>query len=361
MVETDFGFRDKLMKVTMTVSVITAVVCMAVMLTYAATKTIITVDENPSVTDTLEENEKTGARWTIDFTKLDKPKEETLTVFLPMHINVLLSDTNNESDVNVDTRYDTNEVTVTVKNVRDSFFLSNPPKGNYKYVESVEGVSDGTKTILTFKLSECCECVPKASEKGLELKMIPIAEEKLPIVMIDPGHGGEQVGVKAGDISEKDVALKIALEVERLCSDKPYRVLLTRSGDDTIYTQGRIYAIENTNASLYVGIHVASNITDTKAYGMQASFNPDFYHNGLENVDFADRVLKESAIAASDKANGLFPANEDEIILKALNIPATIFYAGHLTNDEEARLLSSEEYLQRIAKGIVSALDKTIQ
>lgn len=361
MVETDFGFREKLMKVAMTVSVITAVVCMAVMLSYAATKTIITVDENPATVDASLETERTGARWTIDFSKLNKPKEDTLTVFLPMHINVLLSDTNNESDVKVDCRYDTKEVTVTVKNVRDSFFLSNPPKGNYKYIDSVEGVSDGTKTILTFKLNECCECISKASEKGLELKMVPVSEETLPIVMIDPGHGGEQVGVKAGDISEKDVALKIALEVEKLCEDKPYKVLLTRRDDDTIYTQGRIYAIENTEASFYVGIHVASNITDTKAYGMQASYNPDFYHNGLENVDFADRVLRECAIAASDKANGLYPANEDEIILKALNIPATIFYAGHLTNEDEPRLLSSEEYLQRIAKGIVSALDKTIQ
>ena len=107
MTETDFGFREKLMKVAMTVSVITAVVCMAVMLSYAATKTIITVDENPATVDASLETERTGARWVIDFSKLNKPKEDTLTVFLPMHINVLLSDTNNESDVKVDCRYDT--------------------------------------------------------------------------------------------------------------------------------------------------------------------------------------------------------------------------------------------------------------
>ena len=59
--------------------------------------------------------------------------------------------------------------------------------------------------------------------------------------------------------------------------------------------------------------------------------------------------------------DGLYEADDDEIILKALNIPATILYAGHLTNEDEAKLLSSEEYLQRIAKGIVAALDETIQ
>ena len=361
MVETDFSFRENLMKVSLTVSVIAAVLCMAVMFYFAATKTIITVDENLAVTNTEETIANAGARWTIDFSKLNKKKEETLTVFLPMHINVALSDTNNESDVNVDCRYDSSEVTVTVKGVRESFFLSNPPKGNYKYIESVEGVSNGTQTTLSFKLSECCECLAKASEKGLELKMVPINNETLPIVMIDPGHGGELVGVKAGDVSEKDVVLKIALEVEKLCADKPYRVLLTRHADDTILTQERVKAIENTNASYYIGIHLASNITDTKAFGMQASYNPYFYHNALENVEFADRVLKASAIEEKDKANGLYEADDDEIILKALNIPATILYAGHLTNEDEAKLLSSEEYLQRIAKGIVAALDETIQ
>jgi len=125
MVETDFGFREKLMKVTMIASVITAVVCMTVMLFYAANKTIITVDENATSQNLEETAEKIGARWSIDFAKLNKSKEESLTIFLPMHINVSLTDTNNASDVKVDCRYDTNEVTVRVKNVRESFFLSN--------------------------------------------------------------------------------------------------------------------------------------------------------------------------------------------------------------------------------------------
>ena len=331
----------------MIVTIIASVLSFSVMLAYASQKTIIVSEEEQEGDSYLLGYDE--LQWAIDTKNLSDPKTNVLKVFIP-------SDTK-ASDVIPALRYDQKTMRIRIKNTRESYFLSDPPRGNYEHVTVAKGSFDGRDTVISFELDEPCVCDIARKGRVLELKFKPVSEIPHPIVMIDAGHGGYQSGTRVGNVTEKNVTLSLATMVRELTKDKPYTVLLTREDDEFLTTQERIEAIEAVGADYFVSIHFSTDVEDTKKFGMSAYYNPLYYHNGLENAEFADILLKTVATAASDKAIGVFEAGEDEAALKVLDIPAAYLYAGYLSNADETKLLGDFDYLYKIAKGIATALD----
>lgn len=221
----------------------------------------------------------------------------------------------------------------------------------------------GTKTVIVDEKSgeAVIETVAKTVEPEWSLDLSYLEDEVRPIVLIDPGHGGSSYGTRAGEVAEKDIVLSIAKQIRDLCPEKPYRVVLLRENDVTVNTEERISAVMDSQADYYIGIHLSSDAEDVKAFGMKATYNPTYFRNGLENVDFADAVLMNAAVCTNNRALGVENASEEDVILQVLNIPAAVLYAGYISNADEAELLSTEEYTQKIAEGIVNALDGVVK
>lgn len=348
--EERYADRGKLIKVSLIITIIASVLSFSVMIAYAAQKTIIISEETEADDSWLYGYN--DLYWDIDTGNLTDSKINVLKVFIPSDSSI--------SDVSLGVRYDKKTVSVKIKNTRESYFLSEPPRGNYEHVTAARGVYDTSDTTIFFELDEPCACEMTPNGRVLELRFTPVSEIEKPIVMIDAGHGGYQTGTRVGDVTEKNVTLSLADMVRDLCKDKPYTVLLTREEDAFLSVQERIKSIEAVDADYFVGLHFSTDVEDTKKFGMSAYYNPLYYHNGLENAEFADILLKSAATAASDKALGVFEAGEDEQALRTLDIPSAYLYAGYLSNADEAKLLGSSEYLYKIAEGIVNALDTVI-
>lgn len=357
MLDSSFDTRKKFMRVTLIVTVFVAVFSLYFCLSYASGKTIIVSDE-----EQLEEVEQTQEKsvekaketsWTIDTANLKDKKKETLNIEIPMGVGA--------SDVEVSVRYDIPRISVCIHNTRESYFLSNPPRGCYDYVEEASGAFDGENTTIFFELSEACLCSTDYSNSTMELKLTPVSEVKHPLVVLDAGHGGEHSGVRAGELCEKDVNLQIAKRVKELSRDKAYNVLLTRNADESMTTEERIKTVEVLNPDYYICIHQTMDVEDVNKFGICAYYNPTYYHNGLENVEFADRLLRNVAISTKNKALGLYEAGDAEISLKVLSMPAVYLYTGYMSNKEEAALLERSDYIEKIAQGIINALDEVIQ
>lgn len=83
------------------------------------------------------------------------------------------------------------------------------------------------------------------------------APNRLATIVIDPGHGGADAGVKAGGLAEKDVVLALARvlqpELERRTGA---RVQLTRSADEPTAQERRAQAANVANADLVLSLHV---------------------------------------------------------------------------------------------------------
>ncbi len=92
------------------------------------------------------------------------------------------------------------------------------------------------------------ESLPKAAPGG---------PNRLATIVIDPGHGGADAGVRAGGLAEKDVVLALARvlqsELERRTGA---RVMLTRSADEPTAQERRAQMANVANADLVLSLHV---------------------------------------------------------------------------------------------------------
>jgi N-acetylmuramoyl-L-alanine amidase len=111
---------------------------------------------------------------------------------------------------------------------------------------------------------------PVASDKGST--SAPSAEppassagrvNRLVIVALDPGHGGEDPGaIGPSGLREKDIVLAVALQLRDRLNDVPgMRAMLTRDADFFVPLQDRVRKARRVQADLFVSIHADAFFT----------------------------------------------------------------------------------------------------
>lgn len=167
------------------------------------------------------------------------------------------------------------------------------------------------------------------------------------IVVIDPGHGGVDVGaVGVSGSYEKDFNLSLALKVqEALDLDERISVYLTRD-DDTYISQkskDRSKFANDLGADLFISIH-ANAFVDSQASGTET-----YYHR---------RRMKELAETIHDHVVQTTGFQDREIKRKPLNVirdtkmPAILLEIGFLSNPDEELILMSESFQEEVARAI---------
>ncbi len=96
--------------------------------------------------------------------------------------------------------------------------------------------------------------------------------DRVPVIVIDPGHGGDDPGAIAKGLKEKDICLNVALELKKqLEQDGRVKVVLTRSGDYYVRLRKRYRIAEAKKADLLVSIH-ANAARSRSAKGAEVFF-----------------------------------------------------------------------------------------
>ena len=87
--------------------------------------------------------------------------------------------------------------------------------------------------------------------------------DRLIVVALDPGHGGEDPGaVGPSGLREKDVVLSVALQLRDRINARPgMRAMLTRDADFFVPLQDRVRKARRVQADLFVSIHADAFIT----------------------------------------------------------------------------------------------------
>lgn len=189
------------------------------------------------------------------------------------------------------------------------------------------------------------------------------AKEKVPIIVVDAGHGGRDPGVVGvNDVKEKDVNLSIAEKLKICLEEAGYEVLLTRDDDYGLYEEGtqnmkrqdminRVNLIDEANPMLTISIH-QNSYPDEKVCGPQV-----FYHEqseeGRKIAGTIQMSLNESLEISKPRET---KSNVSYYLLKEVKTPIVIVECGFLTNPAEAILLQNEEYQQKIAEAVTNGL-----
>lgn len=188
------------------------------------------------------------------------------------------------------------------------------------------------------------------------------------VVAIDPGHGGVDPGaVSKSGLTEDEINLKIALKLKRFVEQSGGIAILTREDDRGLYTedsttlgqkkvedlQNRRKLIEESQAEIFVSIHLNS-FTRPAYYGAQTFYSES--HEGNQELAY---ILQEELKNVLDEENNRQPAiREDVYIIKDMSMPSVLIEAGFLSNENEARLLDTEEYQEKIAWSIYVGIMK---
>ncbi len=157
------------------------------------------------------------------------------------------------------------------------------------------------------------------------------------VAVVDPGHGGEKDGALSVEGKrEKDIALAIARKVKARLEKQGARVLLTRSGDQSVELANRAALANVEKADLFVSIHLNS------APGSNAS-----RARGVETYFLSADATDASATAVAARENADRLAGEPE------RDPADVV-AGILSDLEDAaNLADSSRLAQAIHASVV--------
>lgn len=210
-------------------------------------------------------------------------------------------------------------------------------------------------------------------------------------IVIDAGHGGHDPGASASDLSEAELVLDVALRLEKLLLNQPgMEVILTRRSDEFLSLEERTEIANRESADLFLSIH-ANASADATAQGVETYFlnfalNPKAEAVAARENAASGRTMNSlpsiiKAITLNSKLNesrdfagsiqrslvrGLRPGNKNLrdlgvkqapfMVLIGAAMPSVLAEISFVTNRQEARLLKTPAYRQRIAESLLAGV-----
>lgn len=178
-----------------------------------------------------------------------------------------------------------------------------------------------------------------------------------PKVVVDSGHGGWDPGkIAINGILEKDINLKIATKLKNLLEQYGIEVVMTRAQDsDTADSKQedmkrRVNIMNENKPDLCVSIH-QNSYSDPAIHGAQV-----FYYTHSKEGERAAEIIQKALLKVDTDNTRQQKANDTYYILKKAESPVVIIECGFLSNKEEADLLNTDTYQQKMAEAIAEGV-----
>lgn len=329
------------------------VCAMAVMLTFAADKTIVIADAYQE--EGLPVNASSGEHVLQDIElRLKKTPGTAGSFHIPLPKGV------KAENLGLENHYMERELWIYIQSDEAYFYEENEISGDISPIQAGCSEVQGDGILLKFQMDHVMEY--KSTMEGNTLTIACYEPKELYefIVVLDPEGGGGDAGVRGENLAEKDLTLQVARLVQKKLATLDVRLYLTRTEDTEVSEQDRIGLTEAVKADFYICLGAESDGENPESYGIQSSYNEEYFIPDYGNVNLADTVTKAVTIASSNRAAGLFGADGDSI-LKALKTRGIRLSLGYLSNPQEEYLLGQEAYQEKLADGIVNAIEEACE
>jgi N-acetylmuramoyl-L-alanine amidase len=227
-----------------------------------------------------------------------------------------------------------------------------------------------------------------------------------PIIVIDPGHGGHDSGAMKNGAVEKNVVLAFSLKLkEKLEKTGRYKVLMTRDKDVFVELDKRVDYAEEHKANLFIAVHADYAGGNSKARGATIYSLRESVANALQR---SAKGEASSAVLTKDEVNTMKKASVDNDlsavkriladlagrdldmtqertsvftrsvieymgastelrakpdqqaafrVLKTAQFPSVLIELAYVTNKEDAELLQSDTWREKVSDSIMTAVD----
>ncbi|MGI6226476.1 MAG: SH3 domain-containing protein [Peptococcales bacterium] len=187
-------------------------------------------------------------------------------------------------------------------------------------------------------------------------------------IVIDPGHGSVQPGgwTDPGAVGrilklhERDVNLAVALKLQQLLTQQGAKVVMTHStGRTYLSLAGRADVANNLGADIFVSIHSNSNnnpaISGTSVYFYAPTWHSELASQRWLRQRLALSIQNELVKAGGRKNIGVL--EESFAVIRETKVPSVLVEMAYLSNAEEERLLSTDQFRTQMALGIYKGIE----
>lgn len=166
-------------------------------------------------------------------------------------------------------------------------------------------------------------------------------------VIIDPGHGGRDLGASDSYVYEKHINLDVARRLERTLQEAGFKTVMTRTRDEFLALSERSSKANRYRNAVFVSVHFNSAYR-TAALGIET-----FYRTS-DGEKFARLVQNEliKNIGATDR--GIKTANFS--VLRHTKHPSILVEGGFISNKEERSAMLDPQYRQVVADSIARGI-----
>lgn len=180
------------------------------------------------------------------------------------------------------------------------------------------------------------------------------------VVCIDPGHGAYDTGTHSPDgILEKDIVLKLGLEVGRILEKSGVKVIYTRKDDKTILggneredLKKRVKISNDNNADLFVSLH-CNRCDKPDVRGIEIWCNDPNTKSESLAVKIRDELYKLNYTVKRDIK---YKADSSLYVLRNTKATAALVEVGYLSNESDKRYISSSIGQLKCAEAIAKAI-----
>lgn len=227
-----------------------------------------------------------------------------------------------------------------------------------------------------------------------------------PIIVIDPGHGGDDSGAMKNGVVEKDVVLAFSMRLkEKLEKTGRYKVLMTRDTDVFVPLGKRVDYAEEHKANLFIAVHADYAGDNSKARGATIYSLRETVANALQrsakgqvsgavltkgemdtmkeaslgtDISAVKSILADLAgreVDATQERTSMFTRSVIEYmgastelrakpdqqaafrVLKTAQFPSVLIELAYVTNKQDAALLSSDTWRDKVSDSIMTAVE----
>lgn len=236
----------------------------------------------------------------------------------------------------------------------------------------------------------------EAADRAAAAKASVDKSPNLPLIVLDPGHGGVDSGAIVNGRVEKDIVFEFAKALEgKLKASGHYKVVMTRDSDVFLSLAERVRIAEDSGAALFVSIHAdtiadAANVSGATVYTGADHATDAEAARTAEKENQADAV---AGVAASGAASGVSDILADLTrqetrayshvfartlvnywrvagrlnknperaagfwVLKAPDVPSVLIELGYLSNAKDAASLTSPAWREATSTRVAAAID----
>ncbi len=223
--------------------------------------------------------------------------------------------------------------------------------------------------------------------------------DRLVVVAIDPGHGGEDPGATGpSGLHEKDVVLEIALQLrDRLNANPNMRAMLTRDADFFVPLHERVRKARRVQADLFVSIHADAFLTpaargasvfalsqggasSSAARWMANKENAADLVGGANTLHLKDQTVLRAILDMSTtaqikdslklghevlgqigKVGKLHKGSVEQAsfaVLKAPDVPSILVESAFISNPDEEKKLRDPQYQGQLVEALATGIQR---